>query len=234
MKIKTIPQFAELAGVSRIVIYNLKKTRLKPSVKKRANRFVIDIHHPSAVEDLQEKGVQIREGVKRHPTHKTKYNKKGKQKAKEEKELSQDQENLLNAAKFHGNGFMSLEEIENMTVKELAIKFTGAPGLKSYVEAIKALQDYRNKEIITRKKRGELIERKAVADGLFFIVDIAFKRLVEEYPESAPPQIIALVQSNVDNLNTEVTKLIRSNISKILQDCKKSLLAAVKKIERDL
>lgn len=220
-------EFARKTGRSRTAITNATKpgAPLYPAMAGKK----INIHHPAAkvyiekaeIDKTNKKtGPDKKEKINYQPVYKPEPELKNKNNGNSGHHSDQ---NLLN---------IDNKDLENMTIKEVAIRFGGIQGFKSYIDSLKVFAEYKNKELMTQQKRNELVKRVSSETATFAILDLAFKRLLNEMPDSISSQLISLVKSGTENIKFKVAELIRINQSKILKDCKKEILKRIKEAEQ--
>lgn len=127
---------------------------------------------------------------------------------------------------------VTFEEIEGLTVRQVVERYGGIAGFKLYVDSLRGVADWKNKELKFNEKRSQLIEIDPLAESLFAIVNLAFKRIVGEYPTSITPQIKAIAQAGGHECNVEMIKIQEKQLSKILKDCKSEITKSLKSIKR--
>ena len=122
-------------------------------------------------------------------------------------------------------GSRPIEELENMTVKEVVMRFGSGDGFKRYVDSLKNIADYKYREVRVRQQRGELVERDKVAGTVFPLIDVAFSRLVNDVPVALSKQVLAAAEIGGDSVLIEIERLIREANSRVLKNLKQSALA---------
>ncbi len=156
------------------------------------------------------------------------------------KSQKKNQTNQTNAKPEVGNFFESKinehysidpETIESLTIKEVVEIYGSLPGFKNVVDALKSISEYKNKELKYEQNRGEVIEKNPMADSLFSILDLAFKRLVGEYPSSINPELRAIAMSDNKNANIAMIELQEKAISRILKECKKEIIKRLNELK---
>ncbi len=116
-----------------------------------------------------------------------------------------------------------VEDLENMTVREVVMRYGSVDGFKRFVESLKNIAEYKHRELRVRQQRGELIERDKVAGVVFPLVEVAFTRLVSDVPEAVSKQVIARVESGGPDTTADVVALIRDANSRVLKNLKQSV-----------
>jgi hypothetical protein len=122
-----------------------------------------------------------------------------------------------------------MNELGDLTLREVADRFGTLMAFRDVVKALSLHADMRNKEGIAAKRRGELISRDIFSNTLVPLVDMAFKRLVNEAPQALTEQIIARVLAGGDDLKVDVEALIRQENSGILTDCRTTMVSELEK-----
>jgi hypothetical protein len=112
------------------------------------------------------------------------------------------------------------EELEDLTIRELVMRHGSVDGFKRFVDSLKAIADYKYRELRTQQQRGLLIERERVAGAVFPLIDLAFSRLVSDVPASLAQLVVARVQSGGPEIVREVEQMIRDANSKVLKGTK--------------
>jgi len=119
---------------------------------------------------------------------------------------------------------VSFDEIENLTVQEVVMRHGSVAGFKTYIDALRGMADWKNKELKYMRDRGKLVEIEPLASSLFALVDLSFKRVVGEFPGSVAPQLKAIVQSQSDDDIIRMTSLMEKTLSQIIKDCKSKII----------
>jgi hypothetical protein len=119
---------------------------------------------------------------------------------------------------------VSFEDVENLTIKEVVERYGGISGLMNYVKAMKEISDWKTKEDKRRKNRNELIEKATVAKSLFTLFDVAFRRIVSEYPGTVTDQLFALAKSKKKTRRIDAITLQENTLSQILKGVKSEVI----------
>lgn len=115
------------------------------------------------------------------------------------------------------------EELENLTVREVVMRYGSIDGFKRFVDSLKTIADFKFREVRNEQQRGELIDRKRVAGAVFPLIDLAYARLVSDVPASLAQLVVARVQSGGDEVVREVEDMIREANSKVLKGTKTAI-----------
>ena len=124
---------------------------------------------------------------------------------------------------------ISFEEIENLTVCEVVERHGTIAGFKLYVDTLRITADWKNKELKYITDRGKLVEFNPLADSLFALVNLAFKRVVGEFPGSVAPQLKAIVLSSQEDSIVKMRELMEKELSQIIKSCKTKIIRDIKK-----
>jgi len=202
--------------ISKAAVSKLCKTRLKDCFIGKK----LDLDHPVLQEYVKEKEAD-------------KEAKEGKKKAPESKPKKVNGEDLKEVRHVAFNAGIPYDQAESLTVKEVAIRFGSAAGFATYIKAMRDLSDWKNKELKHDTDRKKLIEKIPTGETLFAIVDLAFKRLVEDAPRSLVDQLKAIAKSKRQTVGVEMEEEIRKVNSRILKDCKSEIKKSLKRIDDD-
>lgn len=93
------------------------------------------------------------------------------------------------------------------------------------------IADWKNKELKYEQDRKKLVELNPVADSLFSIIDLTYKKIIGEYPTSITPQLRAIAVAAKKDAITEMIKLQEETLSKIIKKCKREITRDLKKIK---
>lgn len=115
-----------------------------------------------------------------------------------------------------------LKELEDLTVREVVMRYGSVDGFKRFVDSLKNIAEYKHRELRVKQQRGDLIERDKVAGIVFPVIDVAFSRLVSDVPESVSKLIVARVESGGPETTSDVQQLIRDANSRVLKNLKQS------------
>jgi len=218
MNVITRAEIARLAGVSGPALSKASRGRLKDAMVGKK----MDAEHPLVVAYIDEKRSQQEDGTLENyrdaaKTRDAAKRKKGKPSVSVPEPMPTDE----------------IQDLEQLTVQQVVARYGSSAKFKTYVDALKSLADYKNKELLTRTRRMELIEKATTASTLFSIVDLAFRRLVTDIPDGMVQQVIARVQSGGGHLEKDVRALIQEPISKVLKDAKTEITKKLKEVEKN-
>ncbi len=127
---------------------------------------------------------------------------------------------------------ISFSDIENLTVKQVVERYGGIQGFKNYVDSLKAISDWKNKEQKYRKDRKKLIEKNPVAMSIYSIINIGFKRILE-YPETVTDQLTAIAKGKKKTARIDMVALQEQTLSKILKNVKAEALKSLNDAGKD-
>ena len=216
----TQKELSEQLGVSRPLISQLSKTKFKDAVIGK----MFDPTHPVILEYIETRKTQklavsmsvtgLTAKAKKKPAKKTKPRKTNK--ATAIPPIS-----AINPPTF--------EEIEALTVREVVERYGSMLGFKVYLDSLRNIADWKNKELKYLESRGKLVSKAVLGDVLFALVNSAFKRIVGEFPGAVSPQLKAKVLANEDTCILEMKALMEKELSKILKDVKTRVSKDLKK-----
>lgn len=206
---------ARLAGVSRAAVTLAAQGALADAVVNGK----IDTEHPIVVEWLARKVTLL-------TTKDGKITNRG---------LTQPIKRQLTTATTVGSGGASLKnnnndlsfevgELENLTIKQVVMRYGSVDGFKRFVESLKAIADYNFRDLKIKTQRGELIRRDLVESVLLPLVDVAYQRLVSDIPAAIVQQVISRLESGGSEAVLDCEKIIREAISKVLKSTKETII----------
>lgn len=117
-----------------------------------------------------------------------------------------------------------LEHLEDLTIREVVMRFGSVDGFKRFVDALKSISEFKYKELRAKQQRGALIERTKVAGIVFPMIDVAFSRLVSDVPDSVSKLVMARVQSGGSETLIDIQKMIRDANSRVMKNVKQSVI----------
>lgn len=115
-----------------------------------------------------------------------------------------------------------IEDLENLTVREVVMRYGSVDGFKRFVDSLKGIAEYKHRELRVRQQRGDLIERDRVAGVVFPLLEVAFSRLVGDVPESVSKLVVARAEAGGPETTADVVQLIRDANSRVLKNLKES------------
>lgn len=115
---------------------------------------------------------------------------------------------------------VSFSEVENLTIKEIVERYGGLTGFKNYVSSLTGISDWKNKEVKYQEKRDELIKKAPVAKSLFALFDVAFRKIVSEYPGTVTDRLFAIAKGNKKTARIDAVALQEQTLSQILKSVK--------------
>jgi len=122
-----------------------------------------------------------------------------------------------------------LEELGELTLREAVDRFGTFQAMNAVVKSLRDFAVMKDKEAVSAKRRGLLVERELVITTLLPLVELAFGRLVSEAPGALAEQVIARVlhAGGEGDLSLEVEEMIRRENSGILTGCRNTVVAAL-------
>jgi len=243
MRVVSQSNLARLGGVKVAVLWQLVvRGRLAAArVELGGRKNAVNVDHPLVIEWLADHGcnnvddkytklVEPVPDIKR--AKKNKYNEpkpklKPKPEPKAEKvprreTMTDGQRRYFNIEQTHIGGH-SVEDLADLTVKEIVTRYGSVDGFKRFVDSLKTISDYNFRELRTQERRGELIERERVSGVLMQVIDVAFRRLVSDVPANISQQVLACVQTGGDDVIIQIEKIYRDANTLILQSTKEKL-----------
>ena len=116
------------------------------------------------------------------------------------------------------------EDLENLTVREVVMRYGSVDGFKRFVDSLKNIAEYKYRELRIKQQRGDLVERAKVAGLVFPLIDVTFSRLVTDIPDAVSKLVIARVESGGPETLVDVQKIIRDANSRAIKNLKQSAL----------
>ena len=117
-----------------------------------------------------------------------------------------------------------------LTMREVFERFGSLKALADAVKAGRDFADMQVKEQLASQRRGDVVDRTLVAAVFAPLVDLAFRRIVNEAPQAMGEQIIARVLTGGDDLAMDVENLLRRELGGILEDCRDTMAAELVKL----
>jgi hypothetical protein len=219
-KLITQIEFSKLLGISAPTVNKLCKKRFASALVGKE----IDLSHPVIQEYIEEKeatraavdAVISKHDIKK-PTPKAK-------KAPPQTQISPPSRNRI----------PTFEELENLTVQEVVERHGTMAGFKLYVDSLRGMADWKNKELKYLINRGDLIKINPLAETLFALIDLSWKRIVTEFPGAIAPQLKAIVKSSEETANIEMTALMEKELSQILKGVKTKITRSLKEARKKI
>lgn len=130
---------------------------------------------------------------------------------------------------INGDGHeITVEEIENLTLKQIVERYGGISGFKIYAETLDKMATWKNREMKYQKDRNKLVEKDILGRSLFSIIDLAFKQIVSEYPGSITDQLIAIAKGDRETARIDVVALQEKALSRIMKGIKAEVVKGLK------
>ncbi len=201
-KLLSKADFARVAGVSRVAV---GKAMLEGKLQKAVVNDRINPKHPDAVAYL-----------KRQETRKRRSSPDLKVEKAEKTPPSSDP-----AATSNGNSGATVTELvtdtgldisryADLTLRELVDRFGSVRALKDWLEALKKIEDIREKRLNNEEVQKQLISRELVKTHVFGFLEAGNRRLLGDTPKTIARKLYALARS--DQPIEEGEKLVRELI----------------------
>lgn len=206
-------ELSRLVGISRAATGKAAKTHFADAITPNGR---IDVDHPVVREWLEARGVnEIPDSAKlTKPVP-------GKKAAVNTYEKRLDPRRSAGIQTRVGD--YDLKDLEDLTIREVVMKYGSVDGFKRFIESLKGIAEYKFRELKVKQQRGELIERDRVASVVFPMIDVAFTRLVSDVPTSLSKLIVARVESGGEGTARDVEELIINANGVVLKNLKKSI-----------
>jgi hypothetical protein len=202
--IVTRAELSRILGVSKTTITRACKVRIASALVDDG----IDIDHPLVQAWMDRLGIVYPEG-------------KPKPKPEPEPKPGPEPKPEYSIPKPHPRmSFKGIEDFENLTVRQVVMKYGTVEGLRGYVDVLKTIADYKHRELRVKQQRGELIAREKVAGVVFPIIDSAFSQLVSDVPEALSSLIVARCEAGGSDTLGDIVQLIRKANGRVLKNLK--------------
>lgn len=209
---KSQSEIADICGVSKQAIQKQCRTKFKDALndKGELNRW-----HPAVIAYKELQDEKKRQAV--DPLVNQKKTKESPQ---------------IKSIPINGSGEeIPIDEISNLTLKQIVDKWGGISGFRPYVDAMAKMTEWKIKDQKYRADRNELIEKVPTAQALFSIINMGFSRIVNDYPQFITDRLIAIARSSKNTARIDIIELQQQALSEILKTVKKELVADLKKID---
>jgi len=219
---------ARLAGVSRAAVGKAAKGALADAVDGKK----INVAHPLVIEWLSSKGADAPEPAATTPVPPATTKRAAKKKTAKKKTAAKSKSKPVpptaqatqpNPAPITVGGY-DIDGLEDLTLREIVMRYGSIDGFKRYVESLKSISDFNLRDMKMKAHRGELIQRDLVSGTLMPLIDVAYQRLVSDVPAAITQQIIARVESGGDDVIGDSEKIIRDAVSRVLKNTKNSIM----------
>jgi len=213
---------SRLAGVSRMAVTKAAKGALADAVVDKK----INVAHPLVIEWLSSKDVTEIPTASEpapKPTAKKKAKKKTAAKSKPVPKPKPAAATKPNQVPITVGGY-DIDGLEDLTLREIVMRYGSIDGFKRYVESLKSISDFNLRDMKMKTHRGELVQRDLVVGTLIPLIDVAYQRLVSDVPAAITQQIIARVESGGEDMIGDSEKIIRDAVSRVLKNTKSSIM----------
>ena len=201
-KLLTHAAFANVAGVSKQAVSKSTKEGL---LKKAVVNDRIDMMHPNAVAYLK----RPRKG-----SHRPKPDPKSVTQKLTDASTNGDPTSPTNggsaAELLVTDTGLDISRYADMTLRELVDRFGSVRALKDWLEALKKIEDIREKRLNNEEVQRALISRELVKTHVFGFLEAGNRRLLGDTPKTIARRLYALARS--DQPIEEGEKLVREII----------------------
>jgi len=212
---------AKLLGIDHSVLCRYCKVKFQAAVVGK----LINIKHPSIIEYMEARAGRIAAVGDAPPPYIAKQPAKDNSR-EQQPDYEYKQESPIKV------GSIPFDEIEDLTVKEVVHKYGTIAGFKNYLDALKTMADWKNKELKFMEARVELVKINPFTNSILSLIDLAFKRIVNEFPNAIAPQLKAIIKVGKDDALIQMAKLMEKELSQILKNCKSKVIKDIKKKKR--
>lgn len=209
---KSQSEIADICGVTKQAIQKQCRTKFKDALNEKGE---INRWHPAVIAYKELQDEKRKQSV--DPLVKPTKTKEAPQ---------------IKSIPINGSGEeISIEEISNLTLKQIVDKWGGISGFRPYVDAMAKMTEWKIKDQKYRAERRELIEKEPTAQALFTIINMMLSRIVNDYPNIITDRLIAKARSSKKTARIDVVELQQQTLSEIIKAAKKELVAELKKID---
>ena len=203
--------FARVAGVTRQAIDKaLRQTTLKRALVEDR----IDMMHPQAVAYLQKpRGTSTRRGPDKKPKKAPKVT------PEPDPEPTTNGNGASAVADLVTDSGLDISRYADMTLRELVDRFGSVRALKDWLEALKKIEDIREKRLSNEEVQRALVSRELVKTHVFGFLDAGNRRLLGDTPKTIARRLYGLARSDAPLEDGE--KLVREIIGSQLEPQKK-------------
>lgn len=210
-KLLSKADFARVAGVSKQAIGKaMKEGGLKGAVVNDR----IDMMHPDAVAYLK----RPRPGSRRRSADQ-RGKKKPKPAPKQDRAKTSNGNGAPLAPELTTDDGIDISRYADFTLRELVDRFGSVRALKDWLEALKKIEDIREKRLNNEVVQRALISRELVKTHVFGFLDAGNRRLLGDTPKTIARRLYGLARS--DAPIEEAEKLVREIIGSQLEPQKK-------------
>ena len=211
-------ELARRANVSRMAITKAAKAQLADAVVGKK----INADHPLVIEWIKSHNPNAAPVPAPAPTAKKKSKKKTTAKKKPTAK-PKSKPAAANPVPITVGGY-DIEGLEDLTLREIVMRYGSIDGFKRYVESLKSISDFNLRDMKMKTHRGQLIQRDLVIGALVPLIDVAYQRLVSDVPSSITQQVIARVEGGGEDMVGDCEKIIRDAVSRVLKNTKNSVM----------
>ena len=208
---------SRLAGVSRMAVTKAAKGALADAVVGKK----MNVQHPLVIEWLSSKDVVAPPAAKKKSKKKSK--KKTAAKSKPKPAATPKPKPTANQVPITVGGY-NIEGLEDLTLREIVMRYGSIDGFKRYVESLKSISDFNLRDMKMKVHRGELIQRDLVVGTLIPLIDVAYQRLVSDFPAATIQQLHARFESGGEDCIVDSEKILRDAVGRVLKNTKSSIM----------
>ncbi|MBP7735942.1 MAG: hypothetical protein KA369_08220 [Spirochaetes bacterium] len=114
------------------------------------------------------------------------------------------------------------ERLQNMTIRELVMKYGAPMNLKTYVEILAKIMEAQRKDVEIQARRLETIPKDFVTSHVFQYLEVLSSRLFD-YPDSFIDAFIAEVQADPKKARIALPEKMRKELGKLIRESKQSI-----------
>lgn len=212
MKLVSRADYARWAGISDAAVSKLCKKRLADAcVNKR-----IDVDHPAVLEHLESKGVDPTTGppAGRKVAERAAAPRRSTPKKVPAKPTGPAPE-TVRQREFTRK---ELERFDEMRLRDLVAEFGTVPAFLDHLNALKRLEDVREKALKNDDTEGSIISRELVQGHVFGALYGLSSRLLGDMPKTVAQQLYALAKTGAPL--EEAEKVVRDAVSSQIEPVK--------------
>lgn len=208
--------YARMAGISDSAVSRLARGKLADaSAGKR-----IDLDHPAVVAHLESRGVDPTKGP---PTGRTVAERatvaRRKAPAKASRQApSGGEDEPAETTRQAGVTKDEIERFDHMTLRELMDRFGTAPVFVDHLNALKRMEDVREKALKNDETDGLIISRELVQAHVFGTLYGLSRRLLGDMPKTVAQQLYALAKTGAPL--EEAERVVRDAVSSQIEPVK--------------
>ena len=219
-------ELARLARVSEMAISKAVRAQLKPAVSGRR----VDLDHPATVKYLAGKAGRPPRTSKATPQPNTRPGAPssanrakgpGKDGAPPPDPNAEDTKSVRVVSYVLEN----VDALGELTIREVVKRFGTAQGFRDWLQALKQIEDTREKRLRNEETAGRLISRELVETHVFGAIDATNRRLLSDLPKTIARRLSSLAKggSSTEDAEHIVRELISSQLKPVKTQAAKAL-----------